>query len=245
MKVFAHRGASGYAPENTLEAFQLAIDHNADGVELDIHLTRDKQLIVTHDERIERVSDGNGLVAMMSLKDLKKHLFNKTHPEYREARAPTLEEVLELLEPTGLQVNIELKNSRIPYEGMEELCLELVERTGMGERVVYSSFNHHSMAFIKRLNPRAVCGLLYDCCLKNPAGYLKMVGADALHPNFSDVLLYPEEYAAFMQAGGLVHVWTVNDDRDMRKVLDAGANIIITNYPDRAVALRNEYSHTV
>ena len=98
MKVFAHRGASGYAPENTLEAFQLAIDHNADGVELDIHLTRDKQLIVTHDERIERVSDGNGLVAMMSLKDLKKHLFNKTHPEYREARAPTLEEALEFIE---------------------------------------------------------------------------------------------------------------------------------------------------
>jgi glycerophosphoryl diester phosphodiesterase len=245
MKIYAHRGASGYAPENTLEAFQLAIDHRADGVELDVHLTRDKQLIVVHDERIERVSDGNGLVAMMSLKDIKKYLFNKTHPEYREARAPTLEEVFELLAPTEMKVNIELKNSRIPYEGMEELCMELVEKTGMGERVIYSSFNHHSMAYIKRLNPSAVCGLLYDCCLKNPAGYMKKVGADALHPHFSDVLLNPEEYAELIQAGGLVHVWTVNDDRDMRKVMDTGVHILITNYPDRAVAMREEYSRTI
>ncbi len=233
-KVFAHRGASGYAPENTLEAFQLAVEQGADGVELDVHLSRDHQLIVTHDERIDRVSDGSGLVCSMTLKDIKKQLFNKPHPEYTQARAPTLEEVIDLLSPTGLRINIELKNSRIPYEGLEEKCIQLVEKTGMGDRVIYSSFNHYSLQLIKQINPKAVCGLLYDCCFIRPADYLKTAGLDAMHPHYSDLLINPEAYRRVQDQGGLVHVWTVNDDRDMRKVVDQGADILITNYPDRA-----------
>ncbi|NLW20297.1 MAG: glycerophosphodiester phosphodiesterase [Clostridiales bacterium] len=238
MKIFAHRGASGYAPENTLEAFQLAVDQGAQGVELDIHLTRDQQILVTHDERIDRVSDGSGLISMLNLKDIKKHLFNKPHPQYTQARAPLLEEVLDLLKPTGLEINIELKNSRVPYEGMEGRCVELVERLGMGDRVIYSSFNHHSMARLKAIAPRAVCGLLYDCCLRDPAGLLRTSGMEALHPHFSDLLLNPDSYRPVREHGGLIHVWTVNDDRQMRRVMEAGADILITNYPDRALAVR-------
>lgn len=238
MKIFGHRGASGYAPENTLEAFSLAVEQGAEGVELDVHLTRDQQIIVTHDERIDRVSDGTGLVAMLSLKDIKKHLFNKPHPQYTEARAPLLEEVLDLLLPTGLHINIELKNSRLPYTGLEAKCLELVARKGIQQRVIYSSFNHHSMALLKRLDKTAVCGLLYDCCLFDPAAYLKKAGMEAVHPQYCDLLLNPEAYQQVKQQGDLVHVWTVNDDREMRRVMDAGADILITNYPDRALALR-------
>ena len=236
--VFAHRGASGYAPENTLEAFQLAVDQRADGVELDVHLSRDQQIIVTHDERIDRVSDGTGLIAMMTVKEIKKYLFNKPHPEYLEARAPLLEEVLELLRPTGLSINIELKNSRIPYEGLEKKCVELVEKSGMSKRIIYSSFNHHSLRLLKLVNPSAACGLLYDCCMIDPADYLKKTGMEALHPHYLDLLLNPEGYTRARERGGLVHVWTVNDDRDMRKVMDTDADILITNYPDRAVAVR-------
>lgn len=239
-RIYAHRGASGYAPENTLEAFSLAMEQGADGVELDIHLTRDQQLIVTHDERIDRVSNGTGLVSMLSVKDVKKHLFNRPHPEYREARAPLLEEVLELLKPGRMGINIELKNSYIPYEGMEEKCLELVAKMGMEDRIIYSSFNHHSMIYLKSLFSCAVCGLLYDCSLLNPADYLKLSGTDALHPHYSDLLLNKGEYDLVLQQGGLVHVWTVNDDRAMRKVMDAGADILITNFPDRALAVRDE-----
>jgi glycerophosphoryl diester phosphodiesterase len=93
------------------------------------------------------------------------------------------------------------------------------------------------MQLIKRLNPEAVCGLLYDCCLIQPADYLKLTGMDALHPHYSDLLLYPEAYEEAQQQCGLVHVWTVNDEREMRKVFDAGADILITNYPDRAKAV--------
>ncbi|MDI9520099.1 MAG: glycerophosphodiester phosphodiesterase [Bacillota bacterium] len=238
--IYAHRGASGYAPENTNEAFALAMEQGAEGVELDVHLTRDGQVIVTHDERIDRVSDGTGLVSMLSVKDIKKHLFNRTHPEYAEARAPLLEEVLELMKPSGMGINIELKNSRIPYEGMESKCLDLAAKMGMEDRIVYSSFNHHSMTFLKSLNPDAVCGLLYDCSLLKPADYLKLSGVNALHPHYSDLLLNKAEYERVQEQGGLIHVWTVNDDRAMRKVMNAGADILITNFPDRALAVRDE-----
>ncbi len=235
--VYAHRGASGYAPENTLEAFRLAVEQGAHGVELDVHLTRDKELLVTHDERIDRVSDGSGLVGSLTLKEIKKHLFNRLHPEYEKATAPTLEEVLELLGPAGLMVNIELKNSRVPYPGLEERCVSLVDRLGLSERVVYSSFNHYSMGLIRRINPGAVCGLLYDCFLLNPDEYLQRSGMQALHPHYLDLLINPEPYARAQLAGGRVNVWTVNDDRDVRRVADAGADVLITNYPDRALAV--------
>ncbi|NLX83136.1 MAG: glycerophosphodiester phosphodiesterase [Clostridiales bacterium] len=243
-KIYAHRGASGYAPENTLEAFELAVEQGAEGVELDVHLTRDRQIIVTHDERIDRVSTGIGLVSMLTVKEIKKHLFNKPHPQYMEAKAPLLEEVLELLKPTGLHINIELKNSILPYKGMEAACLEMVAKYGMEKRVLYSSFNHHSMLKLKQMDKTAACGLLYDCCLLKPADYLRAAGMDALHPNFSDVLMNPEGYTEAMQQNGAVNVWTVNDERDMRLVMEAGVDLFITNYPDRAVALRESMSFT-
>lgn len=237
--VYAHRGASGYAPENTLEAFELAIQQHAEGIELDVHLSRDGQVIVAHDELIDRVSDGTGLICMLSAKDIKKHLFNRTHPEYDQARAPLLEEVLELIKPTGLGINIEFKNSRIPYEGLEAKCHNLVIKHGMEDRIIYSSFNHHSLRRMKQIDSEAQCGLLYDCCLFDPARYLKEAGMEALHPQFWGVLLNPDDYEQVRRQGGRTHVWTVNDDREMRKVFDANVDIMITNYPDRALAVRD------
>lgn len=109
-EVWAHRGASGYAPENTLEAFALAAEMGADGVELDVQMSRDGYLVVAHDERIDRVSNGSGFIRDFTLKELKGFLFNRTHPEYKDARIPTLREVYELLKDTPLKINVELKN---------------------------------------------------------------------------------------------------------------------------------------
>ncbi|MDD2561946.1 MAG: glycerophosphodiester phosphodiesterase [Eubacteriales bacterium] len=237
--VCAHRGASGYAPENTLEAFQLAVEQGADAVELDVQLTRDKQLIVAHDERIDRVSDGSGLISMLSLKDIKSHLFNATHPAYLDSRAPTLEEVFDLLMATGLVINVELKNSRIPYAGMEEKCIELARRKGMSKRVIYSSFNHHSLVKVKTIDPDAACGLLYDCCMVEPWVYADHLGIEALHPHYSELLLNPRECGEAHKAGLKVNAWTVNDDRDMKKVFELQADMLITNYPDRALVVRD------
>ena len=108
-KVWAHRGASAYAPENTLEAFELAVEQHADGVELDVQLTKDGKLAVIHDETIDRTCNGSGAVKNFTMAQLKQFSCNKTHLEYPSAVIPELKEVLNLLKPTDLTVNIELK----------------------------------------------------------------------------------------------------------------------------------------
>ena len=109
-KIFAHRGASGYAPENTLEAFALAITQGADGIELDVQLTKDGIPVVIHDETIDRVTEKKGWVKDYTLKELKElTVLKNKFPEYSAAKIPTLEEVLDAVKASGIQVNIELK----------------------------------------------------------------------------------------------------------------------------------------
>ena len=141
-KVWAHRGASAYAPENTLEAFLLAAEQGADGVELDVQLTKDGEMVVVHDEEIDRVSDGSGFVKDYTLAELKILNFNKTHPEYQDVKIPTLREVYEALKPTGMTINVELKTGIFWYKDLEKKVLELTKEMEMEDRVIYSSFNH-------------------------------------------------------------------------------------------------------
>ena len=233
--VYGHRGASGYAPENTLEAFELAVQQGAHGVELDVHLSRDGELVVAHDETIERVSDGTGRLCDHSLSELKRLRFNKTHPEYQNARIPTLGEVFELLAPTGLKVNVELKNSLIDYPDLEARCVELAARMGMTERVLYSSFNHHSLLRLKAIDPSIPCGILYECTMVKPWEYAHALGMNALHPHFSELLI-PGECDSAHALGLEVNPWTVNDEADILMACRAGADRLITNYPDRALS---------
>lgn len=232
-KIWAHRGASGHAPENTLEAFALAEKMGADGVELDVQLTKDRQLVVIHDERIDRVSNGHGLVADYTLAELKSFCFNRTHPEYADAEIPTLCEVLELLKPTKLTVNIELKTGVNFYPGIEKETVRLVQELGMEERVIYSSFNHASVMKVKELAPQAQTGFLYcDGTLEMPE-YAVGHGVDALHPARYN-LKYPGFIEACRKNQIKLHVWTVNEKPEMEQMIQLGINAIITNYPDRA-----------
>jgi len=239
--IYGHRGASGYAPENTLEAFELAAKQGAAGVELDVHLSKDGELIVAHDETIDRVADGSGLICEMTLAELKKFHFNKTHPEYKNATVPTLREVYELLKPYGLHVNVELKNSRIHYAGLEEKCIELAAEMGITDRIYYSSFNHYSLLHVKEIDKSLPCGILYDATLIRPWEYAKSLGVDAIHPHFSELQI-PGEPEATHAAGLEINTWTVNDEKDIINTIKWGADRIITNYPDRAVALLKEYA---
>ena len=234
--VYGHRGASGYAPENTLEAFELAARQGAHGVELDVHLSRDGALVVAHDETVERVSDGVGRLFDHSLLELKRLRFNRTHPEYENARIPTLGEVFELLAPTDLRVNVELKNSWIDYPNLEKRCVELAARMGMTKKVIYSSFNHHSLMRMKAIDPSIYCGLLYECTMVKPWEYAHALGMNALHPHFSELQI-PGECAEAHKLGLEVNPWTVNNESDIRRAFDFGADWVITNYPDRALAI--------
>ena len=234
-RIFGHRGASGTAPENTLEAFDLAARMGAHGVELDVHCCRSGELVVAHDETVDRVSDGSGFIRDCSLKELKSFAFNRTHPEYRNARIPLLSEVFQLLRPTGLSVNIELKNSIIDYPDLERKVLEEVARDFDPERVIFSSFNHQSMIRMKRLDASVPCGLLYEAVLIRPWDYAKKLGMDAIHPHFSEIRLTPGGCADAHAAGIRVHTWTVNTPEAMDAVLREGADILITNFPDQAL----------
>ncbi len=232
-KVWAHRGASGYAPENTLEAFKLAAEMGADGVELDVQLTKDGEVVVAHDEWIDRVSDGSGEIGTFTLEELKQFNFNKTHPEYAEVcRIPTLREVLELLQDTGLTVNIELKTGLCFYKGIEEKVVSIVREMGYEKRVLYSSFNHTSVLKIREYCPDAQIAFLYGHELSKAADYAIMNGVYTLNPGVL-CTYYEHEMEECQRKNVDINVWTVNEETEMKRLVKMGVHSIITNYPDR------------
>lgn len=235
--IWAHRGVSGHAPENTLPAFELARRMELDGVELDVQLSRDGEVVVIHDETIDRTSDGTGMVVDYTLAELKQFQFAADFPEYGRVTIPTLREVLGIFQSTGMTVNIELKNSVIFYEGLEEKLLELVREYGMEEQVCYSSFNHYSLMKLKRHEPKARIGFLFGEQLLELPEYAKRFGADALHPGMP-VIKLPNWVQESHEQGVRVHVWTVNTEEDILKAVEEGVDSIITNYPEKCLKLR-------
>ena len=238
--IWGHRGASGHAPENTLPAFKMAADMGADGVELDIQLTSDGVIVVCHDETIDRTSNGAGWLKDFTFDELRKLDFSNGNAAYEGITIPTMEEVLDLLAPTGLTINIELKTGIIFYDRIEEKILELVKRKGWEDRVIYSSFNHYTVRRIKELNPSAKVGLLYaDGPIDMPC-YGKHHNADALHPAFYN-LQYPDFMEDCRKNGLDVNVWTVNSREELLACREYGVNAVITNYPAKARALYESF----
>lgn len=181
-------------PENTLLAFGKAAEiKGLTGIELDIQLTKDGYLVVYHDEKVDRTTDGTGEIRKKTLAELKKLRIDAGEGKWEQI--PQMEEVLDLLKDklkSGLLLNIELKNSVFPYEGMEEKILNLVRQYGVKERVIYSSFYALSLERIKTLESGAKTGILdtkvSDCLYKLKG----RCGADALHPYWKGMDLPPE-----------------------------------------------------
>lgn len=239
-KIFAHRGASGYAPENTLEAFALAIRQGADGIELDVQLSSDGVPVVIHDETVDRVTDKTGYVKDYTLQELKElTVLRNKFPAYSQSKIPTLKEVLEAVKPSGIQVNIELKTGIYWYPDIEKKVAAIVEETGMKDRIVYSSFNHYSVQRLKEIVPDAETAYLYSDVILNVEEYAKDTKVDGLHPAVYHVKMadFLEEYK---KSGLKVRVWTVNEEADMKELIEAGITAVITNYPDVAVRVRKE-----
>lgn len=237
--IYAHRGASAYAPENTLEAYRMALDMGADGVELDVHLSKDGELVVIHDIGLERTTGVQGRVCDFTLEELKKMDASNGMEAYRGVKIPTLREVYELMQPAGAMVNIEIKTTDCFYPGIEEKLLQLEREMGMEGLTVYSSFNHYTIARLRELDPNVKLGLLYMSGLYEPWNYAKQVGAQYIHPFFPS-LLVPGLAAGCMENGVGINAWTVDDPGMMELCLRGGANII-TNVPDIAVQKRREF----
>ncbi len=206
MKIWAHRGCSQRYPENTLLAFEKAAAiQSLTGIELDIQLTKDNELVVIHDERVDRTTEGAGFVRDYTLSQLKKlHIYADDNPVQT---IPTMEEVFDLLETrlkSGLKLNIELKNSVYPYEGMEEKIVGMVHKRGLQKAVVYSTFYAKSLEKLKSLDSDAELGILdrraSDCMYKVKGG----CGATALHPFWQGIDLKPSELTG---EGYIVRAW--------------------------------------
>ena len=240
VKVWAHRGASGYAPENTMAAYALAAKMGADGIELDVQLTKDGSLVVCHDEKIDRTSDHQGYVKDYTLQELRGMSFGKLHPEYgaSDEKIPMLEEVLAYVhDETQMTINIELKTGVFFYPGIEAATVHLVHRYGMQERVIYSSFNHYSVRKVQQIDPKAKVGLLYEDGFINVPEYGAAMHVNALHPS-GYCLQYPDYMEDCRRFGLDVNVWTINEEADLEACMKAGVHAVITNYPDKAIEVR-------
>lgn len=239
-RVCAHRGASGYAPENTLVAFQKAIDIGADEIELDVQMTKDGELVITHDESIDRVSDGCGWVKDHSYEELLQFNFAKNAPEYGFVKIPTLKEVYLLVKGTGVTVNVELKNGYFFYDQLEEKVLSLAKELNMENQVYYSSFNHYSIMKLKQLNPKVSTGFLYMDGYMDMPDYAFQHQVEALHPPIYN-LKYPNFLEDCKNKNIILRPWTVNEPEDMLMLCKNNVHTMITNYPDLARKMVDDY----
>lgn len=217
-----------------MEAFRLAAEMRADGIELDVHLTKDGYIVVTHDENVKRVTGGvDRFIADMTLEEVKQLDVCNGMDAYRGARIPELAEVLEFLTTNEMTLNIEIKTTDNLYPGIEGLTVQMVRAYGLQDRVIYSSFNHYSLVLARVADPGCRVGLLYSEAMVDPDVYAKHLNANAIHP-YAPTLLVPGAAKRCIEAGIEINPWTVNDEKNMRWLLSLGCHALITNYPDLA-----------
>ena len=235
VQIFAHRGFSGYYPENTMLAFQKVAEETvADGIELDIQLTKDGEIVIMHDEMLDRTTNGSGWLKDHTLEELKMLSVGvNVKGFFPRQTIPTLREYFTWLKTTKLITNIELKTSYFEYEGIEEKLIAMVKEFGLEDQIWYSSFNHYTVARIKKLMPEAKCGLLTDTWLMNIGEYAASQGAASV--NARTDFCAKEGVAADLHAHNIaLQAWTPNDAEMMQELVDAGVDVLITNYPDIA-----------
>ncbi len=219
--IIGHRGASADAPENTLAAFYQAVEQGADGIELDVQLSADGHLVIFHDDRVDRVSNGSGKVSQKTLAEL------KTLDLGHDQSVPTLDELFEMLGHSTLY-NIELKDFTLWDRGLETAVADRVAAHHLENHVLISSFNPFSVRRARRnFSQTTPIGLIRDRGLLKYSYFL--TSADADHPHYS---LVDKKYMTWAQQRGCrVVVWTVDEPAEARRLADLDVDGIITNKP--------------
>jgi glycerophosphoryl diester phosphodiesterase len=234
-RIFAHRGFSGAFPENTMLAFREALKTGCDGIELDVQLSRDGQLVIIHDETLERTTDGKGRVVDHSLEELRRlnagaHFPGRLGP----SPIPTLAEYLELVRSEPVVTNIELKTGIVTYPGIEEKLVAELRAFGLLGRVLFSSFNHQHLLKVKELSPQSEIAFVSGSWIIDAGAYCRAHGAEYFNPRHC--FLTPQNFRELEAEGRRAQAWTVNDEADMRRLAALGVDSIITNEPVRAMA---------
>ena len=230
--IFAHRGASAYAPENTLSAFNLAVAQGTDAIELDAKLSADGQVVVFHDATLERTTNGTGPVAQKTLAELRA-LDAGTYfsNQFSGEKIPLLEEVFEAVGKKTF-INIELKNYATPFDQLVEKVCALVAKHELEDRVLFSSFNAANLRQAHELMPTVPRGLL---ALGGWAGaWSRSFGFTfgeyaALHPCFRDVNV--QQIQRVHRLKRRIHTWTVNKVEMIKQLKEWGVDGIYTDVP--------------
>jgi len=227
---FAHRGSLTEAPENTLPAFQKALDHGAQGLELDVQLTKDDNLVVCHDHNLTRFNkDARGRVKDYTLKEIKKiDVGASFSEEFRDTTVPTLEEILEIC-PGDVKLNIEIKNIPVIYHWIEELLINCLQKNGRMHNVVISSFDHVALKRVQEIAPDMELGMLFYYRMLEPWKYAKNSGLHitSIHPN---QLYVDREFVEQCKAAGYkVFPFTVNDVKRYEELVDFGVDGVFSN----------------
>lgn len=238
-EIYAHRGFSGVYPENTVLAFKKAAEAGAEGIEFDVHLTKDGIPVVMHDENTIRTTGTDALIKDLTLEEFKAldAGFVKKG-EFGFVAPPTLREVFEVLAETGMKCNIEIKSGVYEYPNIERKILALMDEFGLREKTIISSFNHFTVCRFKELAPDVKVGFLEESWLIHPGAYTRARGAECFHPFFN--CLNHENVQDLRNNGIEINAWTINDEEDMRKALKLQLEIGITNWPDKFLAIRKE-----
>lgn len=229
---YAHRGASAYCPENTMAAFSKAIELGATGIETDVQLTADDQLVLIHDESLLRTTGIDKYVKDVTLAEIQQldagSWFNQS---FKGEKIPTLDELMQLVKKHQIKLNIEIKSGVVLYPDIEKKVIEKIYEYELQHDVIISNFNHYSLALCKQIDASIPIGILYMEGLYRPWDYAASLQAEALHaPRYA---VTPEWVQEAKQHGIIYNVWTVNNEEEMKALVASGVAGIITDYPDR------------
>ncbi|MEW9500366.1 glycerophosphodiester phosphodiesterase [Jeotgalibacillus marinus] len=237
-QIFAHRGSSGMYPENTMRAFKEAEKTGCEGIELDVQRTKDGVLVVIHDEFVNRTTNGRGAVASLTLKEIKEldASYNKK-TWFSHNRIPTLDEVFQWLQGNQLICNVELKNNKVRYRGMEEEVLQKIAAFKLDDRIILSSFNHQSIILLHELDPTASIAPIYSKKGVNPLLLATTTHACAVHANYR--VMTQAQMESCQRAKVPVRLYTINQEPLLEQWMNMGVSGVITDFPERAMVVRN------
>lgn len=237
-KLFAHRGAKSSAPENTLSAFKKAVESGVEGIELDVHLSKDGFMIVIHDENVERTTNGKGNIKELSLADIEKLDAGSWFDEkFKDEKIPTLEEVLETLHELNFTgtLNIELKTDKNNYEGIEEKVSSLLCSGKWPFTYIYSSFNFNTLEKMYSVEPSAEYAYIMENDTEKVLHAEKTPFISGIHPNVSWFLKNAD---IIEKSTKKFRIWQTEDDQTLFKLFKENPEAIFTNDPKKAIELK-------
>ncbi|GAB3052414.1 glycerophosphodiester phosphodiesterase [Virgibacillus ainsalahensis] len=237
-KIIAHRGASKYAPENTMPAFELAYHMGADGIETDVQLTKDNIPVLIHDERVKRTTNSVGYIKSYTFDQLKQlDAGSWFSSKFSGTSIVSLNELLEWIKDKALYLNIELKNNKIDYKNLESIVYEEIDHFNLSNRTTLSTFNPNSVKRLQGYHSKIGIALLTSKRNKNLAAHARELGANAIHVKYR--LLNHKLVSDCHDKNMALRIYTVNRFSHIIRCVKMGCDGIFTDIPDKAIQYRD------